>query len=193
MDMRELTFGIEVETVGQTRQRVAQAIQSVVGGEVRHEGSTYDTWSTTDGEGRVWKVVRDASLSNVPDHLRAEVVSPILRYEDLEKLQQVVRAIRSAGARVDNTTAIHIHVGAAPFDGKALTRFAKLVYKQEPLIQHALGIQQGRMNQYAKPMNPDFIALLERTPPSTTAQMNTLWYGYQNTHPQHYDSTRYYV
>ena len=31
MDMRELRFGIEIETVKRTRQVVAEAVQSVVG------------------------------------------------------------------------------------------------------------------------------------------------------------------
>ncbi|MHB0999255.1 MAG: amidoligase family protein [Armatimonadota bacterium] len=34
IDLRSLRFGVEVETVGRTRHQVAQAIQSVVGGEV---------------------------------------------------------------------------------------------------------------------------------------------------------------
>lgn len=194
MDMREFSYGVEIETVGRTREVVARAIHGVVGGEVRYVGAphAFDPWEVTDGQGRVWKVVKDGSLINVPEHLRAEVVSPILNYGDLETLQQVVRAVRAAGARVDSTTAIHIHVGAAPFDGRSLSRLAKLVYKQEPLIFVALGLQQNRVNRYAKPMSPDFIAKLEQYRPCTKDQLNRIWYGQRNTCPQHYDSTRYY-
>jgi hypothetical protein len=39
MDLRRINFGIEIETVKRTRERVAQAIQSVMGGQVRHIGS----------------------------------------------------------------------------------------------------------------------------------------------------------
>jgi len=39
MDLRQINFGIEIETIKRTRERVAQAIQSVVGGQVRHIGS----------------------------------------------------------------------------------------------------------------------------------------------------------
>ncbi|MBP7431696.1 MAG: amidoligase family protein, partial [Candidatus Hydrogenedentes bacterium] len=165
-----------------------------VGGEVRYLGSPYsfDPWQVTDAQGRIWKVVKDASLNNVPEHLRAEIVSPILNYGDMETLQQVIRAVRAAGARVDATTAIHIHVGADPFDGRSLSRLAKLVYKQEPLILTALGIRQERLSRYTKPMSPDFIARLERYRPCTKDQLNRIWYGQRNTCPQHYDSTRYY-
>ncbi len=194
MDMRELSYGVEIETVGRTREAVTRAIQTAVGGEVRYLGSPYsfDPWQVTDSQCRVWKVVKDASLNNVPEHLRAEIVSPILNYGDMETLQQVIRAVRAAGAHVDSTTAIHIHVGAEPFDGRSLSRLAKLVYKQEPLILTALGIQQHRLNRYTKPMSPDFIARLERYKPCTKDQLNRIWYGQRNTCPQHYDSTRYY-
>ena len=76
MDLREINFGVEIETVKRTRERVARAIQSVVGGEVRHIGRpvSFDPWEVVDDQGRTWKVVSDGSLINVPGHLRAEVV-----------------------------------------------------------------------------------------------------------------------
>jgi len=33
--------------------------------------------------------VADSSLANVPAHLRAEVVSPVLGYEDIPQLQRM--------------------------------------------------------------------------------------------------------
>ncbi|QCQ22080.1 amidoligase family protein [Desulfoglaeba alkanexedens] len=143
MDLRRINFGIEIETVKRTRERVAQAIQSVVGGEVRHVGSpaSFDPWEITDNHGRVWKVVADGSLINVPVHLRAEVVSPVLSYEDIPVLQEVVRALRACGAKVDDRCGIHIHVDATAFDGRTLGNLAKIIYKQEPLILNALGVQ----------------------------------------------------
>ena len=81
MDFRELRFGIEIETVGRTREVVANAIHSAVGGTVGYVGGgAYDPWEVTDPAGRIWKVMGDASLVNVPQHLRAEVVSPVLEY-----------------------------------------------------------------------------------------------------------------
>ena len=115
MDLRELKFGIEIETIRRTRQAVAEAIRTVVGGAVRHTGhpSQYDPWEVTDPRGRVWKVVADASLTSMPGNLRAEVVSPVLTYQDIPELQQVVRAVRDlAGARVDGNCGIHIHIDA---------------------------------------------------------------------------------
>ena len=97
MDLRELHFGVEIETVRRTRKRVAEAIQSVVGGNVTHPGrpGVFDPWEVADEQGRTWKVVSDASLSHVPSHLRAEVVTPVLAYGDIPTLQEVIRAVRA--------------------------------------------------------------------------------------------------
>jgi hypothetical protein len=85
MNLKEIHYGIEIETVKRTREQIAWAIHSVVGGTVRHVGipSSYDPWEVEDLRGRVWKVVGDASLTSVPAHLRAEVVSPVLGYDDM--------------------------------------------------------------------------------------------------------------
>jgi len=134
MDLRELRFGIEIETVRRTRQTVAEAIRTVVGGRVRHVGTPacYDPWEVTDERGRVWKVVADSSLTSVPSHLRAEVVSPVLTYADIEELQRVVRAVRTlAGAKSTSGCGIHIHVDGAAFDARSLANLAKTFYKYE--------------------------------------------------------------
>lgn len=192
MDFRELRYGIEIETVKRTREVVARAVHSVVGGEVRYVGGgTYDPWDVIDRGGRRWRIMGDTSLSNVPHHLRAEVVSPVLTYSDMGELQEVVRAIRRCGAKVDDKCGIHIHVDASPFTGKRLGILAKIVYKQEPLILSALGVEQERLHRYTRPISPDLIAKIERQRPQTTQQLNRIWYGYYNSAPMHYDSTRY--
>ena len=88
MKLQELRFGVEVETIKRRRGEVAKAIQSVVGGEVTHPGSphAFDPWEVKDERGRVWKVVADASLTSIAPDSSAEVVSPVLGYEDLAAL-----------------------------------------------------------------------------------------------------------
>jgi hypothetical protein len=54
MDLRELRYGIEIETVKRTREQIAWAIHSVVGGHVRHIGAPtcYDPWEVEGGQRR---------------------------------------------------------------------------------------------------------------------------------------------
>ena len=194
MDLRALKFGIEIETIKRTRQTVAEAIRTVVGGTVRHVGTPacYDPWEVTATDGRVWKVVADSSLTSVPGHLRAEVVSPVLTYADIRELQRVVRAIRKlAGSRCDATCGCHVHVDASAFDGRALANLAKIFYKQEELIIRALGITPERLRRYCRPLRDDFIHDIDHRKPRTREQLNRLWYGYHNTAPVRYDPSRY--
>lgn len=193
MKLKEIRYGIEIETVKKTREQVAWAIQSVTGGTVNHTGSpaSYDPWEVTDLQGRIWKVVADASLNAVPEHLRAEIVSPVLTYDDLAQLQEIVRAVRRAGAKITTQCGIHIHIDAAEYDGRTLGNLAKIVYKQEPLILHALGISSGRLERYTRPVSEGLIRQIEERKPRTKDQLNRIWYGHHNRQPQHYDQTRY--
>lgn len=190
--MRTLNFGIEIETIRQTREQVARAIQSVVGGTVHHVGtpSSYDPWQVTDARGRAWKVVADSSLNADRAH-QAEVVSPILSYGDIAELQEVVRAVRRCGAKVDASTAIHLHVDGARFDLAAVRNLIKMVNKQEQLIEHALGISRARKNRWCQGIDQDFLTRIERQPPRSFEDLNRAWYGHLNTAPTHYDSSRY--
>ena len=190
--MKTLRFGIEIETIGQTRDAVARAIQTVVGGTVQHIGSPacYDPYDVVAADGRRWRVMADSSL-NADRSRQAEVVSPILTYDDLETLQEVIRAVRRAGARVDSSCGIHIHVDAARFDVGALRNLVKIVNKQEQLIEHALGITEARRSRWCRGIDQSFHDKIERQRPSDLEEMNRAWYGYHNRAPQHYDHTRY--
>ncbi len=190
--MNTLRFGIEIETIGQSREVVARAIQSVVGGDVRHVGmpAVYDPWKVIDRRGRTWQVVADSSLSASKNY-QAEIVSPILHYEDIAELQEVVRAVRRAGSRCDSSTGIHAHVDGAQFDARAVTNLVKIFHKQEALIEHALGISPNRLNTFCKRIDPSFLERLEHYRPQTMEALNRAWYGYSCMHPQHYCSTRY--
>jgi hypothetical protein len=187
--MKTIRFGIEIETIGLKREDAAAAIKSVVGGTVRHAGGSYDTWECVASDGRVWKVMRDGSLSDPCRN--AEIVSRILRYEDIETLQEIVRAVRKAAAKVDESCGIHCHLDGARFDAAAVTRFTKFWNKQEELIMHALGVCARRRAAFCKEVDPTFLARIEREKPRTLDALNVAWYGYHNARPYHYDQSRY--
>jgi len=139
----------------------------------------------------VWKVVADSSLTNVTHDLRAEIVSPILTYDDIPLLQQVVRAVREAGARCDERCGLHLHLSHPAVTPKALANLAKTIHKQEALIYAALGVTRERMERYCKPLDPAFIERITRTTPQTFSQLNQMWYGKYTPAPQRYDNSRY--
>jgi hypothetical protein len=180
--MKALRFGIEIETVGLRREQLAQAIHSAVGGSV-------SLWTVTDASGRIWRVEEDGSLSS--SSCSGEIVSPILTYDDLGTLQEVVRAVSRAGARADYSTGIHIHVDGSQFNVRSLVNLVNFVHKQERLLEHVLQITDRRLGRYCRPINPEFMARLTARKPTTMEELNRAWYGYRNTSPDRRDGSRY--
>ena len=97
--MKTQTFGIEIETTGLGRDRAARAIAAHFGTTARYVGRHLGDWKVPMPDGRHWTVESDASVTD-PD---AEVVSPVCRWEDIPMVQEVVRALRRAGAMTDES------------------------------------------------------------------------------------------
>jgi hypothetical protein len=186
---KTLGFGTELEYTNISREGAARAIQSVVGGRISHTGGSYDAWTVTAPDGRKWKAVSDGSLGSRTTS--AEVVTPILHWEDFDTLQEVVRALRRAGAKTPACTSQHVHVGVEDFTAAQIANFARIWYKQEKLLLKAIGTLPSRLAHYTKPTDREFIDRLEKMKPQTREQLNIAWYGYANPRPAHYDGTRY--
>ena len=185
--LKDLAFGTELEYEEISRRTMAQAIHSVVGGTIS-EGGPHLAITVTDAAGREWKAMNDASLRN-----GAEFVTPVLHYEDIELLQQVVRAIRHAGAQTPETTSQHVHVDARGLAPKQIAHLAKSWYKQEQLIVAAAGTLPRRLQRYTQRTSQTFLARLEATKEYTMESINKAWFGYYNPTPMHYDSNRYHT
>lgn len=193
--MKEIKFGIEIETVRLGKEATARAIaDGMPGWQLVSRGYQQ---RVLDTDGREWKVVTDGSLN----YNGAEIVSPILKYDDIETLQQVVRVVRRAGAKVDASCGIHIHVDAAAFDVKAIVRLAKLWFRKEEMLKHALEVIRSRGDHYAWNMDKyGFMSrLLGRSrAPKTLDELNKLWYDRREVydarrHNDHYNRSRYHA
>jgi hypothetical protein len=193
--LNDIAIGAELETVGRTRAQVAQAIKSVVGGQVVHVAhpGCYDPYQVVDTQGRTWTVVADSSLTNVPADLRAEIVTPILGVDDIATLQEIVRAVRRAGARCDEKCGLHVHLSCPDITPQAVANLAKMVHKQEEIIYAALGVTAERQARYCRPMSAHFIERITAKPPKTFRDLNTAWYGQYTPQPHRYDCSRYYA
>ena len=95
-DMKKQTYGVEVEMNHITRQRAAKKAAAFFGTgrcENTHSRNGYNTWSAWDGQGREWKFQKDVSIAG-PDEEKCELVTPVLHYEDMELLQNLIRELR---------------------------------------------------------------------------------------------------
>ncbi len=185
--MANRTFGCELEYEGISQATAAKTVAEVTGGTARYEGCHLSNWVVTMPDGRKWQVVSDGSLCGTS----AEVVTPILRYADLETLQEVVRALRRAGAKANARTGLHVHVGAADFTPTEIKNLVRTFYKQETLILKAAGTLETRIARYTRTTDHAFVDKICKMRNPTMEAINKAWFGRYNPHPYHYDDHRY--
>lgn len=201
--MKTLHFGIEMEMTGITREKAANLMAGFFGtGWGSHQDGAYDTWTATDDLGRTWKAMSDSSIQaqrkvggrieSASTEYRTEVVSPILSYDDIPKLQELVRTLRKAGAMVNSSCGIHIHVGAEKFTPKTLRNLVNLMASKEDMIYHALQIDPIREGRYCRKTDDTFLKELNRKQPKTMEAFADVWYLQAPFGREyHYNSSRY--
>lgn len=88
--MKKQTIGVEIEMADITRQKAIKVVANYfgTGNTVRHDGGSYDAWSCLDNQNRRWTITRDVSIRADRDEEKAELATPILKYEDIEDLQR---------------------------------------------------------------------------------------------------------
>ena len=174
-NLKSQTIGVEVEMNSITRKAAAQ-LASEFFGTGRYEDTAhrngYYTWSAWDSAGREWKFQRDVSIQG-PDSEKCEMVTPILRYSDIELLQELCRRLRKAGAKSDATRGcgVHIHIGAQGHTPQTLRNLANIMASHESLLADALRLDRGRMDRYCRTVDPAFLAALNRRKPRTMAAL----------------------
>lgn len=197
-NLKNQTIGCEVEMNNITRNKAAQVAAEFFGtGRFEDTASRngYYTWSAWDVQGREWKFQRDVSIAG-PDSEKCELVTPILHYEDIEILQELVRRLRKAGAKssYEIGCGVHVHIGANGHTPQSLRNLANIMASHEELLIESLKIDRGRTNRYCRTVNPRFLEQLNSKKPTTMAQLADIWYGSQGCtygRNQHYNDSRY--
>ena len=124
-----------------------------------------------------------------------ELVTPILQYEDLEDLQNIVRALREAGAIANSSCGIHVHVDGKKHTPESLTRLVNFATGRQDLFYEALQIG-SRADRWCHKMSPELLRAMKNTVRSN-GNMEATWYSRANDNyaggidHQHYNSTRY--
>ena len=199
-NLKNQTIGVEIEMNSITREKAAQIAADFFGtGRSQNTASRngYSTWSAWDGDGREWKFQKDVSIAG-PDSEKCELVTPILHYEDIETLQELVRQLRHAGAKSDASRGcgVHIHIGANGHTAQTLRNLANIMASHESLIAEALDLDHRRMSRYCRTVDPRFLEQVNKKKPTTMTQLADIWYtshGANYGRDQHYNDSRYHM
>ena len=199
-NLKNQTIGVEIEMNSITREKAAQIAADFFGtGRSQNTASRngYSTWSAWDGDGREWKFQKDVSIAG-PDSEKCELVTPILRYGDIETLQELIRQLRHAGAKSDASRGcgVHIHIGANGHTAQTLRNLANIMASHESLIAEALDLDHRRMSRYCRTVDPRFLEQVNKKKPTTMTQLADIWYtshGANYVRDQHYNDSRYHM
>lgn len=199
-EMKNQTIGVEVEMNSITRRNAAKVAAEFFG-TGRYENTAgrngYYTWSAWDADGREWKFQRDVSISG-PDDEKCELVTPILRYSDIETLQELCRQLRHNGAKSDASRGcgVHIHIGANGHTPQTLRNLANIMASHESLLAEALKLDRRRISRYCRTVDPSFLQKVNARKPATMAALADIWYTTQGANygrTQHYNDSRYHM
>lgn len=199
-NMKNQTIGVEVEMNNITRKEAARKVAEFFGTRrFKYTDITngYKTWSAWDQQGREWKFQRDVSIAG-PDSEKCEMVTPILKYEDIETLQQIVRILRKAGAKSSPSRGcgVHIHIGAKGHTPKTLRNLVNIMASHESQIAKAIKVDHHRQSRYCRTVDHDFLEQVNKKKPQTMQKLADVWYKSQGCdygRDRHYNDSRYHM
>ncbi|MBQ7594183.1 MAG: amidoligase family protein [Synergistaceae bacterium] len=203
-NMKKQTIGVEVEMNNINREKAARTAADFFKTgryEFTAPRNGYVTWSAWDMQGREWKFQRDVSIEG-PDDEKCELVTPILTYGDIETLQDLLRALRKAGAMssASRGCGVHIHIGlkseAGDHTAQTLTNLANIMAAHEEQIGRAIKIDERRSDEYCMTVSRDFLNMLHAEKPKTMDELADVWYRGNRANSgrdNHYNSSRYHM
>jgi len=210
--LKDQCFGVEVEMTGITREQAAQTLAEYFGTDPFHYGGTYDTWIVEDPEGKEWKLMSDGSIrperktangyelfESSPSEGRpykVEMVTPKLTYPELPKFQECIRQVRRAGAKVNDSCGLHVHVDAANHNRQSLKNLIGIMYSKEDILFKALQVNELRAVRWCQKVREPMLRQARTLSSAETAdltQLERIWYEGDVGSQEHYNWTRYYA
>ena len=199
LDFRNQYFGCEIELTGINRATAAQTLADLFGTRAEHSGGGYDAYRVKDLDGKEWKIVRDASIhpegyvrSSTSGEYKVELNSPKLEYGEMEKLQEVVRALRRAGGIVNDSCGMHVHVDASKHTPQSLKNVLSIMYSKEDILFAALKVNPARIDSYCQAVDEPILEEIRKLPSGASMdQLKDRWYQGRDGSDYHYHSSRY--
>ena len=187
---------------GLTRRQAAEALGALFGTQFRYLGGTCKAYEVPDREDKVWKIVYDSSIRPVrpersrcpEDEYKVEMNSPKLEYSEMGKLQEVVRTLRRAGAVVNSSCGMHVHVDASRHTPQSLKNALSIMYSKEDILFKALKVNESRVERWCQKVREPMLEKIRKLPANTTMdRLKQEWYEGSDGSYQHYNWTRYYA
>ena len=178
---------------------------ALFGTAARHIRGSYDPWEVPDREGKSWRFVYDSSINAFQRQgnrlepteegiYHVEMNSPKLEYSEMGKLQEVVRSLRRAGAVVNSSCGMHVHVDASHHTPQSLKNALSIMYSKEDILFKALNVNENRVQRWCQKVREPMLERIRRLPTDVSMErLKQEWYGGSDGSCEHYNWTRYYA
>ena len=203
INMRNKTYGVEIEKAKMPRERCANLCASYFGTEssVRYVGTSYDKWTFKDTKGRTWSCVRDGSSSGQYGSISCELVTPVMSYGDIQDmidLKAIAKIMKENGARSGRgyNAGVHVHVGGKDLSAQAIKNLIRMVNKRDKLIRNACRVSVDRL-RWCQHLPSDLLSNVNELKGAslTKIQLEKVWYntlpGGYSCRDSHYHDSRY--
>lgn len=199
---KERLIGIEVEFTGISRDTAARTVAQVLRTNKTYVGGAYHKHIIPYTYNRNYIIMRDASINPEcsanrrdydHDNYKCELVSPLLKSDDIGVFLQIINALKARGAVTNRSCGIHIHVNVADFSAIQIRNLVNIVYSKEDLLYRALAIDKLR-ERWCKKADKSFVSLINDCSRDNIS-MNSIrnaWYNGESSY-YHYDSSRYHM
>lgn len=179
----DISYGIELEYTGITRQKSAIILSEFFGCNYFHTSDHgLDCYKLSNG----FKIVSDSSVTSRPES--NELVSSILTINDMEKLLKAIQKLEENGAYTDKSCGLHVHVS---------NEHMMEVATVKKLLQHdftrydMIYLACRGFKSWCKPQDESFVRKVSKM--SSRSAIEKLWYETYSggNRYSHYDSSRY--
>lgn len=205
--IKDQQFGVEIEMTGITRKQAAQELAAYFENPYRRTRDSYDSYIIEDDHGRKWKFMSDSSIRGEmkeenryvrtsDPHYNVEFVTPVLKYEDMNTLQECIRTLRQAGAKVNSSCGLHIHVDGANHNRQSLKNLMSIMYSKEDILFKALQVRASRVQRWCRRVREPVLERARQLSSEETmdlTQLEDIWYEGSIDRSAHYNPTRYHA
>lgn len=205
--IKDQQFGVEIEMTGITRKQAAQELAAYFENPYRRVYDGYDSYVVEDDYGRKWKLMSDASIrGEMRDGSRyvrtgdnsyaVEFVTPVLKYGDMDTLQECIRTLKSAGAKVNSSCGLHVHVDGSNHNRQSLKNLMSIMYAKEDILFKALQVRASRVQRWCQRVRVPVLEQARHLSSEETTdltQLENIWYGGRSESRIHYSDTRYHA
>ena len=129
IDWKELKFGVEIEFIGGEPEK----IELLPG----------------------WVMALDElQIDDSGEESGSELKPPPIRWEDREQIREMLARLRAAGASVNWSCGLHVHVGLEPWGQEAVPAFIEAALLYQDALRTLLGTSEDRLI-YCPPVVPE--------------------------------------